>query len=177
MVPIRVTPSTWLWNAAWGIAITSTVIAGLKAKGWDHDACWQAAVGWWWGLIDVFLFRVNVCIQIDGSAHIRTTHGKPPAATRRTDIKCCLAAWEWKGTVPPALVRVQSNDVHNLAFLQAAVAVAANKRCIVLSPSYNRVRWQIADGWLHLVDELAALLSGCTKYVDACGNHVFCRAL
>lgn len=148
-------------------------IATLKATQLDVKTCWQVAA-WWWqerkAQIDACIYPVKLYVQVDGTKHTRSFRGKQVPATIKTDVSCCVAAWE----AGVNIMRIHHEDVSDTVCVLDAVASVQEQQCIVLSPSFSAVKWKQAGGaWQTYELYLSARLQGCEVTYRMCGNIVF----
>lgn len=157
-----------------GLASSEEVVfvMQLQHTQWWGEVSWQVHPSWWGGCTDLYILTRQVHIQVDGTAHFKSTRGCSVNGIVERDMQCCLKAW----VAGDAVIRVHVSDIADLGFLSPAIEFATGKGCIVLSPGYMGHRYRVGEKWLSYADVLQQKLTGCITSYDMSGNQRFHKA-
>ena len=121
-------------------------------------------------LIDANIYISKGYLQVDGTKHTGTFRGKKAIATIKTDTACCLVAWK----LGAKLRRLHHDDAVDSAYLLDALECVKAQHCIVLSPSFSKLKWKKPNGvWQTYLKCLRDRLPGCDISEISCGNYIF----
>jgi very-short-patch-repair endonuclease len=139
----------------------------------DTQFSWQVMLDFWAAPVDFKCISHKLVIQADGSCHFKSMYDSTTGKQLDDDLRFCAAAYKAGFSV----VRVHDRQIantHCLAFLAAAVSVASNTQCIVLSPGYSTVCMYDMGCFVTYAEMLCDMLPGTSTTRDGFNNLIIC---
>lgn len=139
----------------------------------DVSVCWQVMVDFWAAPVDFKFINQALIIQADGSCHFSAMYDNSTGQQLADDMRFCASGYK----AGASIVRVHALELSNkrsTSFLQAALSIAINKCCIVLSPGYSTVCMYEAGGFVTYAQLLADMLPNTIVTQDVMHNIVIC---
>lgn len=139
----------------------------------DASVCWQVMVDFWAAPVDFKFINQALIIQADGSCHFSAMYDSTTGQQLADDLRFCASGYK----AGASIVRVHALELSNkrsTSILQAALSIAVNKCCIVLSPGYTTVCMYEAGGFVTYAQLLADMLPDTIIAEDALHNIIIC---